>query len=269
MQNGIKLWISLLLTLSATLSAQEVKSAYSIAILGMNMDYREYDNAGNILDSEKSKLYDTFGFEFGYSFFLLKKEDSYSKLDMSVMYINGSTDYVGSTLNSGNLYGSVVSTTVNDIIDTDLSWRQYNILNQKITLNYGLGIGYKYWRRALSANQVEVYDWFSLRPQVGLDWNFNKQIVVKTEVEYQYGINPTMTANNIGSDFNLGSADIWQATLGLNYRINERIDIFTDLIFEQQTINRSDVVTDNGIQYYEPDSTAYNQYLKFGVTFKY
>ena len=268
MQNGVKFLAGVLLVLGANLFAGDNKVTYSLSLVGMSMDYKEYDRTGTLVDSEKSGFTDIGGFEIGYDFLLSKDTQSYSKLETSVLYLSGDTVYTGSLL-SGGAYGSVVSKTVNDVIDTRIAYQVYREIDSTLSYNYGLGVGYRYWRRALSASQIEEYTWFSLRPKVGLEMHVNPQFVLSTDIEYQYGLKPTMTANNVSGDFTLGSADILALGAGMAYQVNPKIDLFVNYVFQRQEIKASDTVYSGGSAYFEPDSTAYNQYIKLGIAFKY
>ena len=268
MQNGMKFLLGALLV-GVNLFAGESKVTYSLSFVGMNMDYKEYNRAGTLADSESSQFTDVGGFEIGYDFLLSEDIQSYAKLETSVLYLSGDTAYVGSLLNSGGLYGSSVSTTANDIIDTKIAYQVYRAIDSTFSYNYGFGFGYRYWRRALSAAQIEEYTWFSLRPKIGLEMHVNPQLRVSTDLEYQYGFKPKMTASNVSGDFTLGSANILALGVTMAYQVSQTMDIFINYVLQKQEIGASDTVVSGGIGYYEPDSTAYNQYLKLGVAFKY
>ncbi|MEN4052754.1 MULTISPECIES: hypothetical protein [Sulfurimonas] len=260
----IKKVLFVLLLLSNIVTA-ETKMEYKISFVGMNMDYREYDRSGNILDSEKSNYLDVIGAEFEYRYFL----DERSNIDFKVLGVEGESEYVGSYIGSGAGYGSVVSTTSNAIRDISLGYNATNISDFNIMMLGGLGLGYRYWQRTLSSTQVEVYEWYSLRANVGMRF-VHKNLTASLIAEYQYGIKPTMTATGIADDFELSSANIVKLSLPIRYMISENIDLICTYVFEYQEIQESNVVYDaaaNG--YVEPDSTAYNQYLKVGMVFKY
>lgn len=263
MQNGLKFLMGMLVVSSTGLMAKELHNSYSLALVGMSMDYKEY--APQLLDSEKSTFIEIGGFEMAYGYILSNE----SKINASVMYVTGYTDYVGSALGSGNPYGSLTSRTTNNIVDIALSYTRYKELSYGLTLDYGAGVGYRYWERTLSTIQNEVYDWFSLRARVGLTKDINNRFSVNVGSEYQYGIKPNMYASNLGANFTLGSADILKGNIGLAYGFSPKLDIFMDASLEKQTIGHSNIVASGGVNYLEPDSTAYNKYLKFGVVFKY
>lgn len=269
MQNSLKVILFLLLLGSMNLSAEEKDSKVAISLISMRMDYREYDNSGSILDSEKSNFLDIAGIGLQYSYKFLKAEDAYSQIDVNYIGVYGNTDYVGSLLGSGNTYGSVTGKTHNSVYDVEIVYKNYHYMGGPFELHYGLGVGYRSWRRELSASQVETYKWFSLRPLIGLQIFSTKSLSFGIEAQYQYGINPTMNSSSPSASFDLGSADIIQVAMNINYVYNSDIDLFTKLRVEEQSIDRSNVVVVGSTGYFEPDSTAKNQYLEIGLAFKF
>jgi len=261
-------FVVVLLVAEGALFAQE-KSSYSLAYVGMNMDYREYSQ-GVLVDSEKSSFSQMQGYEFNYKYNLdTQEEDEYSTIDFAVTYLWGETDYVGSYLSTHADYGSVISTTNNEIADTSINLSHTYRTAQAMEATFGLGFGYRYWDRKLSAAQEELYEWFSLRPNIVLSYVVS-DLKLSAGFEYQYGIKPKMTASNIRDDFNLGSANITQGTFTASYDITNNFAIYGSYIYQYQIIKESNVVYDSsGTGYVEPESKASNQYLKFGVIFKY
>jgi len=260
--------VLILFLIETSLFAQE-KAAYSIAYIGMDMDYREYSH-GVLVDSEKSSISQMQGYELHYKYnFGRQKEDEYSTLDFAATYLWGETEYAGSYLSNNTGYGSVVGTTENEITDTVLNFSHTYHTAQAMEVSFGFGLGYRYWDRKLSILQEELYEWFSLRPNIALHY-FISDVKLSACFEYQYGLNPKMSASNIRGDFNLGSANITETTLRASYDITDNFSIYGSYIYAYQTIQESNVVYDgSGNGYVEPDSKASNQYLKFGVTFKY
>jgi hypothetical protein len=243
----------------------ETKMEYKISFVGMNMDYREYDRLGNILDSEKSGYSDITGAEFQYSYFL----DTNSHIDFNVMGVTGDTEYVGAYIGSGLGYGSVVSTTSNTVRDISLEYNAKNMSDMNIMLLGGIGVGYRYWQRELSATQIEEYTWYSLRVNAGMEFDY-KDLTTSLIVEYQYGIKPKMTATGISDDFELSSANIVKISVPIRYAVTQNFDLSCAYVFEYQKIEESNVVyASDGNGYLEPDSKAYNQYIQVGLIFKY
>jgi hypothetical protein len=159
----------------------------------------------------------------------------------------------------------VVDTTDNMIVDTDVSYTYTSFFKHDFRLNYGIGLGYRWWERSLSASQFETYRWFSLRPMFGMGMIFMDKIDVALNIEYQYGFDTKMSSSNPNLDFTLGGADIWELSIPVAYKLPHNLELFFEAVFTKQDIKKSDVKSG----YYEPRSTAYNDYLKFGVIYRY
>jgi len=243
------------------------KMEYEINFVGMKMDYKEYDQAGVLLDSEESSFSDIMGSELIYRYFV----DENAFIDFDASAVSGDSKYTGSYLGSSLGYGSLTSSTVDTIYDISLAYNKVNPTDfQSIQVLGALGVGYRYWERELSSQQIETYTWYSLRARVGLIYILNTDLTLSFIGEYQYGIDPKMSATGFNDDFQLNSADILQLSIPLRYRVTQHIDINCVYVFSRQEIQESNRVYDNsGTAYYEPDSTAYNQYLKVGIIFKY
>ena len=239
----------------------ETKMEYEISFVSNAMDYREYDKNNEILDSESSDLSEMLGVEFKYRFYF---KDS-SHIELSALGVSGDTKYKGSYFGSGDPYGSLVSTTKNDIYNIALFYKMENETSfERVKMHAGLGIGYKFWQRELQKTQIEQYYWYSLRANVGISYNLGA-LVSMLEFEYQYGIDPQMSATGFSEDFDLGGANIMLISIPLRYEVSKNLDLLCAYNYEYQIIDASNSI--DGA--YEPDSTAKNHYLKFGVIFKY
>jgi len=205
------------------------------------------------------------GAEMSLGYVFDKDESAYSHVKLNLLLLGGETKYVGSYLGSGLPYGSVVSKTQNTIWDTDVSFIHTNIYKNNFEFSYGLGLGYREWERALSASQIEVYKWYYLKPIIGLSAMVFDNVKLGLNIEYQHGFDTIMTSSNPKLDFTLGGANIFEFSVPISYNYNKNLDLFFEATFSKQTIIESNV---NG-GYYEPDSTAYNNYIKFGLAFKY
>jgi len=245
----------------------EPKMEYTISFLGMDMDYNEYDTQGTLLDSETSNFTDIAGAEFTYRFFLQNRDN----LEFKITGVNGYSQYTGSYLNTNSnlIYGSVKGSTANTIYDLSFIYNMQKQIAFNTKLLGGLGLGYRFWRRELSSIQVEDYSWYSLRTNIGVEYQYNN-LRTAFILEYQYGIDPTMSATGFSQDFKLSSANIVKLSFPLRYKISSRLDLTCEYSLEYQEIKESNIVYDNAQNgYVEPDSTAYNQYLKVGAIFKY
>jgi len=252
--------------LVVSLAIAENKMEYEISFVGMSMDYSEYDDNGAILDSENSHISDIIGAEFKYRYFF----NNASSIDFEIITLSGYTDYIGSAIDTKTSYGSLKSSSYNEIRDISLSYKLHNASSfHGIGFIGGIGIGYRFWRRELSSIQIEDYKWYSLRILAGLQYKY-KDISSNFELEYQYGINPVMSASGFSQDFELSSATIVKLSIPIRYVINKNFDLVCAYVFEYQKIDESNTIYDtfnNG--YVEPDSKAYNQYMKLGIVFKY
>lgn len=252
-----------LLSLCASLYAG---GSYSIALVNMNMDYREYNDNGVILDSEKADS--ILGFELGYGFDLECNDDGCPNLELKALVLNGDTDYVGSYLGSGQPYGSVKSTTSNLLYDISLDWTQTDKVHG-FGVKYGVGLGYHSWYRELSSTQNELYHWFYITPVLGLSKEITANLNIATLLKYKYGMSPKMKANTIADEFRLGRADTFEVNVPITYSYTEQIDFFAAYIYSRQTIKKSNYIQQGSYIYWEPDSTTNDNYLKIGATFRY
>lgn len=254
---------------ASSLLFAKVSTEYSVNFVGMSMDYKEYKD-GVLLDSESSGYSDVSGVEFKYKY---KMQDAGSldsnDITLSIMALGGDTQYLGSYIGSNLGYGSVASTTSNKIYDFDLDFTHTYQQTQNYKMIISLGIGYRFWRRELSAQQIEDYKWYSLRPSVAFSYDY-KGLSITPEFEYQYGIRPRMSATGFNEEFKLGGANIMEFTLPVEYALSSSFSLYGAYIYQYQKIKESDVVYDNSsIGYLEPQSKAYNEYIKFGIIFKY
>lgn len=262
-------FIAVLSILATTIYAKNSGLVGSVALVGMAMDYKEYDTSGTLVDSEKSEITDIGGVEGSLGYVFDATRISYNEVGINLMIIGGETTYKGSLLASSNPYGSVVSKTQNTIVDTDIYYKRANHISERFELDYGIGFGYRSWERALSASQIETYKWYSFRPMIGGKFFLSDEVSIGLFMEYQFGINPTMSENTHDFNFDLGGADIFELSLPIAYKFSKKIDIFFEYTYQKQTIKKSNEIVSGSYYYYEPDSTAHNQYIKLGLAFKF
>lgn len=261
--------ITIGLVLAGSVLFAKVSSEYGIYAVGMSMDYKEYKD-GVLLNNESSNYTDLTGAEFKYKYIMQTQgKQDYDAISLHVMALSGDTTYKGSYIGSGLGYGSVISTTSNKVYDVALDFAHRYQQTSHYNITVSLGLGYRFWRRELSAQQVEDYKWFSLRPSVAFAYEY-KNFSIAPKFEYQYGLRPRMSATGINDEFKLGSANIMDFTLPIEYALNQNFSLYGAYTYQYQKIQESNVVYDNsGAGYFEPQSKAYNDYIKFGVIFKY
>jgi hypothetical protein len=230
------------------------------------MDYREYDEYGQILDSEQSDSLK--GAELSYERDLECDEQSCSKVKLSFLGIQGDTDYIGAYLGSGLPYGSVRSTTKNKIYDLNIEGSK--VLNFEVAnIVYGIGLGYHSWYREASSFQNELYSWFYIAPKIGISKDFFDDFNIGASIQYKYALKPKMKANTISSEFKLGGVDTIEVSIPIAYTLDQNIDFFAEYTYAIQKIKKSDDVFQAPYIYYEPKSTDKQNYLKVGISFKY
>lgn len=265
-----------LLLLSAIIEAKEVGFTLSTSLVGMSMDYREYDQSETLLDSEKSTFFELVGSQVAATYGIEESPYILSEFSAQALLLSGKTEYVGAAYDSSTQkfgsYGSYRGKTYNMIFDIDLAYSRVHRSDVGLFLGYGMGLGYRSWRRELSANQIELYSWFSLRPKMEFGYSIAK-LSLAIKGEYQYGINPQMSilanSENPYTTLDLGSADIVELSIPLRYRLFSNLELHLEYSYQLQTIEKS-----NSAEYildgqkeliYEPASSANNQYLKVGV----
>ncbi|UCM99891.1 hypothetical protein LCX93_10240 [Sulfurimonas sp. SWIR-19] len=253
----------------SSLLVAKVSVDYSVSFVGMSMDYKEYDE-GVLLDSESSSYSDLIGTELKYKYKIQDEGSSdYNDIVFTVMALYGNTQYTGSYIDSNLGYSSLASTTSNTIYDFTLEFAHIYQQTAYYKVVVSLGFGYRFWRRALSAQQIEDYTWYSIRPSVAFSYDY-KNLNISPGFEYQYGIRPRMYASGFNEAFKLGAANIMEFSLPVEYTINQHFSLYGSYIYQYQKIRESAVVYDSsGIGYLEPQSKAYNEYIKFGIVFKY
>lgn len=254
--------------LTCTAFSREKRVTYSLSLIGMSMDYNEYDPQDVLLDSETSNTNDILGYEMSLAYMFHTHTDNRDEIGIDIMQLSGQSVYKGSSLGSSDPYGSLVSTTQNSFVDTSVKYKHTYLYKRYLSLSYGIGFGYHSWDRKLSSTQEELYEWFSLRPMLGASVNYNN-IDVGMHLEYQYGFNATMQSSNPALDFTLGGADVFEVTFPIGYHYGDDIEFFIKTTFSKQTIKKSNYVMYGGNTYYEPDSTSYDSYIKVGAAFKF
>jgi|GEM_PF-1483108 len=276
----------LIFNFAVILNAKASEFSLSAAFVGMSMDYREYgvsdkdgygvynapQNMDKILNSEKSNFNEIRGGDFGLDYKHFLETSNYLNLSLNLILVAGETEYVGSYIGSPFGYGSVVGTTQDIILDTSIELSYAYAFSHKIEFSYGLGLGYRSWRRELSPSQVEEYKWYSIRPVLGLEYYFS-HLSIAANVEYQYGVLPKMTLlqNTAHSDIdvNLGGANILQFRIPLRVKMTEQISLCFEYVYENQIIDKSNQVVLDNSYLWEPRSEANNQYIKLGATLKF
>lgn len=257
-----KLSIALLLV-NGVLSAES--AMWNISYSGLNMDYREYDTNNQILDSEKSKSFGISGLDTSLEMKLGQGGNSRTSIVMSYLMMQGETQYVGSYIGSHLGYGSVVSKTQNTIYQPEIYLKQ-TLVDSNSEVYFGIGGGYRFWERKLSASQIEDYEWYYWKANLGALYNLRNNVSIGVEASYTQAFSPKMTASgNPALEFNLHNVYSYGFSVPIIYKVNNQVSLRVESKFEKINISDSDV--NSG--YYEPRSTTKNIYTKVGVDFHF
>jgi len=260
MQTLLKIFVLLLLLLNH-LQAQDGR--FYLGFVSMQMDYREYDRSGVLVDSETSSYSDIVGYELGYIV-----DFSSSHINFNFLYASGDTKYTGSLLGSNLGYGSYISITNNMVVDVSAIYGGTYTVTSVVDVLYGGGVGYSSWTRTLNVSQEEIYKWPYLEASLGMDFKIMKSLHLEGIVKYQKAISPVMETN-FGVDFDLGGTKVNVYEVSFFYEPALNVELYVTWDYKKQTITASDMVYINNTAYYEPDSTAKNQYIKAGFLFHF
>lgn len=240
---------------------------------GMAMEYKEYDTDGTLLDSEDATLGDIGGVDVGAGYTYSHENGFYSVFELDYQKVSGSTTYTGSILGSGAPYGSVVSTTHNELKDVRFMFKELYALSPLLTLKGGIGYGHHSWDRELSAIQSETYKWDYLRFVAGGSFKFDVASRLAFDVfgAYEYAVSPTMSTDVSGMslDFNLGGVECFEGDIYAIYELGRGFYLVGGYIFKRQNIDRSNVVTAGSNSYVEPRSVDYQQFYKIGLQYSF
>ena len=257
-----KLVITMVLASQVLLAESAI---WNISYTGLNMDYREYDRNNQILDSEKSESFGISGLDTSLEMKLGQGGNSRTSIVFSYLMMQGETQYVGSFLNSGDPYGSVVSKTQNTIYQPEIYLKQ-TLVDANSEVYVGIGGGYRFWERELSASQIEDYEWYYWKANFGALYNLRNNFSIGAEASYTQAFSPIMTASgNPALVFNLHNVYSYGLSIPIVYKVNNQIGLRLESRFEYINIDDSD--TNSG--YYEPRSTTKNLYTKVGVDFHF
>jgi len=245
------------------------KSEFFISGVGASLDYKEYGQNREILDSEESNFGDIVGVELGYGYMRKESDGLYTKINLAFRHLRGTTNYKGAYLDTNDSYGSLTSTTDDTINSILLKVKEIFVLNEKFNFKIGAGIGMYSWERTLSAIQNEKYSWYPLRFEVGSIFRFSKDIPLSFDLTLAYskGLSPKMKAQGKENTmvFDLGRVDCYELSLQTLYAITSSFSVIGDFTFNFQDIRHSNVIEG----YYEPDSDDRQRFIKIGVQYEF
>ncbi|MFA6188480.1 MAG: hypothetical protein WC680_04285 [Sulfuricurvum sp.] len=260
-----KLTIAMLLVSQVLLAESAI---WNISYSGLNMDYREYDSNNQILDSEKTDSFGIGGIDTSLEMKLGQEGKSRTSVVMSYLMMKGETQYVGSYVGSHLGYGSVVATTQNTIYQPEMYLKQA-LVDSISELYVGVGGGYRFWKRELSATQIEDYEWYYWKANIGVLYDLRNNLSIGAEASYTQAFSPKMTSSSPALEFTLHNVYSYGLSIPIVYKVNNRIGLRLENRFEQINIAESDHVISGGFEWWEPQSTTKNIYTKVGVDFHF
>ena len=256
--------IFVLIFVSGILNAS---SSLSISLVNLSMNYTERDDVNILSNTERSVFIP--GLELQYAIPLSPLSNLEQDLSFKTSLFKGETEYDGYYLSGEPTY----QTTLNILFDISGEYKQRISFNNT-SLFYGAGIGYHSWYRELSGTQNELYSWYYASMMLGVSQQISQEATLKPFFVYKHGLNPEMKANDFSEAFELGGQNTIEMHLPIDIIINEDTVFNFTYVFALQTIEKSKyysgtVGTISSDTWHEPKSKDYQNYLKFGMTFKY
>ncbi len=266
MQSSLK-FFAIFLSVVIELFAQKVQFEGHLFLEGASLNYKEYSLRNVLLDSEESSINDIVGYEIGFAVQKQVANRHIVKIATQYEHLSGETLYTGSLLGSNQGYGSVVSTTYNQLDDAVLLAKWLYLVNNYVNLKAGIGLGSYKWRRELSSIQVEVYSWEYYEVLFGSSFrfSFDSHLSFDSEVFYKKAFSPTMSASNLGVTFDLGNVYQYGLRLYALYKLNQYFSLALGYRYNKQQIHHSNFIAVSGATYYEPDSLDRQHFLKAGI----
>lgn len=255
--------IILILSIAVASSANDSgkKTELSVSINTMNMDYREY-SGGTILDSEKANSLTGFGLQYKERI-NNSSENVRSFIDFDFSQYYGDTEYVGFYLNSGGHYGDVVATTKDTISDGSIGYLQVKRYDNYL-LSMRLGVGYRFWERALADGHTEQYKWPYGTVKAGLSGDLTSADTLGVAAEYHHAISPKMESNLYGT-FDLGRTNGFSVSVPWEHTFTPSWAFKLTYMYQTWNIGKSD--SNSG--YYEPDSESKFHTLNAALVYRY
>ena len=239
-------------TVTAFAATDKVNSV-EVSLNHYNYSYEERQGS-YVPDSEKAWMN---GAHLSY-----KSQDSNTKEYWEVRYdkTNQNTHYDGHYLVSGL---PVQSTTENRISDFQVVYAVP--INDKKNQYVYAGIGNRNWKRSLSANQNETYEWSYIPVGYRNEFKINKKVDGAVDVSAKFMFDGTMKAEEDNMKFTLGNKPGFRAEVPITYKMDTEWALKLTPWYEFSAIGRSNVVGG----YYEPDSVTHQYGVNVGVQYSF
>lgn len=254
--------IILFLSIASAAVASDVKkeSELSISVNTMSMDYTEYHEDGDKIDSEATDSLP--GFTIGYK--THTNDGLYGDggfVDTELSHFSGDTTYIGSY--QGGTYGELKGTTHNSITDAAIGY------SENMTVGPGLwfvriGMGYRLWERELLDGHNEKYYWPYGSLSTGLSGNLSPDDNIGLSAEYHRAFSPEMKSNILGT-FDLGRTDGYSISIPWVHTITPSWALKFAYTYQTWEIEKSNTVSG----FYEPHSESYFNIFKAALIYRY
>jgi len=238
------------LILMNTLQAASYENKLEFGVKTTFYNYTERDDQDQILDTEKSSLFDMGGIYASYNH---KLKEFNTESGSIAHYINvyasaeyGETEYKGSLLGSGQGYGSFTSTTANLFYEYQINLKR--VQYYKGSSRYiSFGLGYKEWERELSTTQVENYHYEFAQIEVGAQKLIYEDISLGLTLGALLAFNPQMdadfsTGTGLHETFNLGTTYSYKIAVPLEIPIQDGLVFVTKAEYEFTSIGKSNKI---------------------------
>lgn len=246
------LLVSSISTVTAFAATDKVNSV-EVSVNHYHYNYEERQGS-YVPDSEKAWMN---GVHLSY-----KSQEATTKEYWEARYdvTNQNTHYDGHYLASGL---PVQSTTENRISDIQVVYG-IPINNEKNQYIYA-GIGNRNWKRGLSKNQNETYNWSYIPVGYRNEFKINEKVAAAVDVSAKFMFNGTMKAEENNMEFTLGNKPGFRAEVPITYNMDEQWALKLTPWYEYSAIGKSNVVGG----YYEPDSVTHQCGMNIGVQYSF
>lgn len=242
----------------------DVNEEFGIAAQGFLQSYSE-TLAGHTFDSEHGTIP---GFQAKAStmFDALGVDNLYAGLNYQ--FDQGGVGYASSYTVFDTPRSTPLKTTTHySVNDLSGEFGKGFLLTQNVLVTPFVQGGWRNWRRELSSVQVEDYSNFYAGAGVRGDLGVTDRLVLTGRLGIAETIDPTMTATTAqlippGTTFKLGTAPLYQAGIGVDYRLFALLHLYSGVDYTHLSYGRSAV---DQYGYLEPSSATDEVVFRLGI----
>ncbi|HEY5207869.1 MAG TPA: hypothetical protein VIJ42_00330 [Stellaceae bacterium] len=177
--------------------------------------------------------------------------------------------------NGANLFtrAPLQGTTNYSVSDLGIELGKGFLLSENVLITPFVQGGWRDWRRALSAAQVEDYTHYYVGGGVRGDLGITPRMVLTGRLGIAETFDPSMTATaspGLGlpprMTFALGSAPLFQAGVGADYRFYQQIHLYGGVDYSHFSYGSSAI---NSLGFNEPSSTSDEVVFRLGLAYQF